>query len=115
MLQHVGAFSKLKKLFLNPSNKNPGSRGAAAGNENTKFFHGMLRGRLKRNAIKGLNVNGPWVEDPPTLKHHIADFFKKLFQEQDLHRPSFTSNRFKLLTTEQMSFLDALFFEEEIK
>lgn len=34
---------------------------AVDGDENSRYFHVVLRGRLKKNAIHGLSVNGNWV------------------------------------------------------
>ncbi|KAL4579625.1 hypothetical protein LXL04_015779 [Taraxacum kok-saghyz] len=34
---------------------------AIEGDENTKFFHGMLKRRRKQQAIKGVTINGEWV------------------------------------------------------
>lgn len=54
-------------------------RWAIDGDENTKFFHGLVKGRYKKNYIKGLNINGIWIEDPLTLKKEIRLFFKDHF------------------------------------
>lgn len=38
------------------------------GDENSQFFHRLIKGRLKSNTIKGLNVNRVSIEDPCRLK-----------------------------------------------
>lgn len=88
---------------------------AVDGDENSKYFHGVVRGRLKRNSLKGLNVNGRWVEDPIELMNVVADFFIKHFKEDSFKRPSFSSPSFKKLSPSLNQLLDAPFTEKDIK
>lgn len=41
---------------------------AVEGDENSSLFHGLIRGRSKRNTTKGIALNGEWLEDPLKLK-----------------------------------------------
>nr|GFA55335.1 RNA-directed DNA polymerase, eukaryota [Tanacetum cinerariifolium] len=34
------------------------------GNENTKCFHGMLNKKRNQRSIRGIMVNGTWIDDP---------------------------------------------------
>nr|GEY02865.1 RNA-directed DNA polymerase, eukaryota [Tanacetum cinerariifolium] len=34
------------------------------GDENTKFFHGMLNKKRNQRSIRGIMVNGTWIDDP---------------------------------------------------
>lgn len=45
------------------------------GDLNTKFFHLMVSWRRKKNALKGLFIDGSWSEDPTVVKGHVRDFF----------------------------------------
>lgn len=54
---------------------------AVDGDENNRFFHGMVRERLKKNTINGLSINGNWVEDPAMVKEEIFNHFKCHFSE----------------------------------
>lgn len=67
---------------------------AAEGDKNVAFFHGMVKGRLNRNIIKGLNVNGSWIEEPQKLKEFVFCYFKDHFSERVEVRPSFKSDKF---------------------
>lgn len=62
---------------------------AVEGDENSRFFHSLIKGRLKRNTIKGIIVNGLWVEEPAQIKDGIFHFFSKQFREPRIHRPGF--------------------------
>lgn len=50
-------FFQAEKLVSQSLKQKSKVKWAVAGDENSSFFHGMVRGRLKRNTIKGLNVN----------------------------------------------------------
>lgn len=83
--------------------------------KNSRFFHGMIKGRLKRNSIKGIMYNGTWVEDPGRIKQVFFDLFTNQYQESNMVRPSFRSTQFKQLANSQSLTLQAPFSEEEIK
>ncbi|XP_071727035.1 uncharacterized protein [Rutidosis leptorrhynchoides] len=38
------------------------------GEENSKFFHSVIKRRLSKQNIRGLNINGVWSEDPMDVK-----------------------------------------------
>lgn len=88
---------------------------ALEGDENVAFFHGMVKGRLNGNSIKGLNINGCWTEEPQKLKDVTFNFFKEHFLERLEDRPSFTSDKFRKLTEEQIRWLEMEFTVDEIK
>lgn len=85
------------------------------GDENSKFFHWVVKGRLKQNSLKGLNINGVWLEDPNTLKEKVWQFFKDPFTEKVKDRLAFVSTKFRKLDEAQGCFLDGLITDEEIK
>lgn len=41
------------------------------------FFHNVINWRRRKNAIKGLQLGGRWIEDPCRVKRGILDLFKK--------------------------------------
>nr|KYP35452.1 Transposon TX1 uncharacterized [Cajanus cajan] len=51
------------------------------GDLNTKFFHLMVSWRRKKNALKGLFIDGSWSEDPTVVKGHVRDFFYQRLNE----------------------------------
>ncbi|GJZ85907.1 RNA-directed DNA polymerase, eukaryota [Tanacetum coccineum] len=90
-------------------------RWALEGDENSRFFHGMINNRRNRSRINGLNIHGEWVSDPVSLKKHIFQYFDKRFKEVNRARPSFTRNLFKQLSNDEVRFLDYPFTILEIK
>ncbi|XP_071729355.1 uncharacterized protein [Rutidosis leptorrhynchoides] len=45
------------------------------GDENSKFFHASIRRRYNKCNIRGLNINGVWVEDPILVKNAVFEYY----------------------------------------
>lgn len=121
-IDEISAFTKARSEFLeveklhSPSLKQKSQlRWSADGDENSRFFHGMIRGRLKKNSINGLNFNGSWIKYPTAVKKEIMNFFVKQFNETEVVRPDFISSNFKTILPRQVADLERPFFEDEIK
>ncbi|GKC66704.1 RNA-directed DNA polymerase, eukaryota, reverse transcriptase zinc-binding domain protein [Tanacetum coccineum] len=52
---------------------------ATDGDENSKFFHGMLKRRRSQLAITGILKNGDWIDDPTSVKAEFYDHFRNRF------------------------------------
>ncbi|PWA37474.1 reverse transcriptase domain, Reverse transcriptase zinc-binding domain protein [Artemisia annua] len=53
------------------------------GDENTKFFHGLIKQRRHQQTVQGLMIDGLWISDPYQVKEAFLNFFKEKFQSQD--------------------------------
>ncbi|GKB40109.1 putative RNA-directed DNA polymerase, partial [Tanacetum coccineum] len=53
------------------------------GDENSKFFHGLVNQRHRTNSIHGIMSDGTWITDPLQVKETFLDFFKAKFQPHD--------------------------------
>ncbi|GKC83167.1 RNA-directed DNA polymerase, eukaryota, partial [Tanacetum coccineum] len=51
------------------------------GDENSSFFHGMLNKRRSQLSIRGIMVDGVWIEDPYTVKREFYQHFSKRFDK----------------------------------
>ena len=60
-------------------------------------------------------IEGNWTSEPSTIIDHIFQFHKNKFENNNQHRPLFTSNLFKKLSETEISILDAPFSCQEIK
>ncbi|KAK9057871.1 hypothetical protein SSX86_022710 [Deinandra increscens subsp. villosa] len=85
------------------------------GDENSKFFHGIINKRRRLMAINGIKSEGVWVDDPAGIKrcfvNHFASKYKKGNELRVLHR----SNNFKSLSNDSRLSLETLPSEIEIK
>lgn len=53
---------------------------ALEGDVNSKFFHGWINRRLKKNEIDGLKVGDRWVESVREVKEAIFNNFHRALQ-----------------------------------
>ncbi|GJT25798.1 putative RNA-directed DNA polymerase, eukaryota, reverse transcriptase zinc-binding domain protein [Tanacetum coccineum] len=88
---------------------------AIEGDENSRFFHGIINSNRNHSRINGLSIQGVWVMELTLIKTHIFNAFKAKFHEDVLSRPSFSSNHFRQLSYEDFNFLDQPFISQEIK
>ncbi|GJV36397.1 reverse transcriptase domain, reverse transcriptase zinc-binding domain protein [Tanacetum coccineum] len=84
------------------------------GDENSKFFHSMIKRRNKKSNICALMVEDIWCEDPGNIKKEVYRFYKSIFMEQINTRPSFANERVKKLSDKDVRFLEMQFGEKEI-
>ncbi|KAJ9551745.1 hypothetical protein OSB04_015790 [Centaurea solstitialis] len=84
------------------------------GDDNTKFFHAVMKNRERRNTFHGLEINGEWVDDPERVKNHVFDFFKSKFSCNSEVRPTFNSSKTRRISTEDAMSLESPFEEEEV-
>nr|GEW04788.1 RNA-directed DNA polymerase, eukaryota [Tanacetum cinerariifolium] len=54
---------------------------AVEGDENFKFFHGMVNRKRTNLAVKGIMIDGVWVDEPRRVKNEFRDYFATRFQD----------------------------------
>nr|GEV88907.1 RNA-directed DNA polymerase, eukaryota [Tanacetum cinerariifolium] len=85
------------------------------GDENTKFFHGIINSKRNKQMIKGILQEGTWVTDPLDIKAAFLNFYKDKFSCHDssvIFLPMFVVNR---LSLSDQAHLDSMVNLEEIK
>ncbi|XP_071718268.1 uncharacterized protein [Rutidosis leptorrhynchoides] len=50
------------------------------GDENTKYFHSLIRNRNNKNNINGISINGMWNEEPSVIKEEAFKHFSHIFE-----------------------------------
>ncbi|GJW57801.1 RNA-directed DNA polymerase, eukaryota, reverse transcriptase zinc-binding domain protein [Tanacetum coccineum] len=53
------------------------------GDENTKFFHGILKQKRFYQSVQGIMIDGEWVTNPHQVKSAFYNFFKDKFDVSD--------------------------------
>ncbi|GJS64070.1 RNA-directed DNA polymerase, eukaryota [Tanacetum coccineum] len=91
------------------------TRWALEGDENSGFFHGIINSNRNRSRINGLNIHGSWTRDPTALKSHIFQVYSSKFKEDVISRPTFSSDNFKKLSSDDLLILDYPISDQEIK
>ncbi|GJY66956.1 putative RNA-directed DNA polymerase [Tanacetum coccineum] len=91
------------------------TRWALEGDENSGFFHGIINSNRNRSHINGLNIHGSWTTNPTTLKSHIFQVYISKFKEDVISRPTFSSDHFKKLFSDDLLILDYPISDQEIK
>lgn len=87
----------------------------AEGDSNTKFFHGAIDRRRRRNGIPGIRIEGEWKEDVKEVKEGIRDYFENHFQSKRYgHFRAEGMDGSKLELEDQM-MLEQVFELDEIK
>ncbi|GKB00055.1 hypothetical protein Tco_0828048 [Tanacetum coccineum] len=81
------------------------TRWALEGDENSGFFHGIINSNRNRSRINGLNIHGSWKTDLTALKSHIFQVYGSKFKEV-ISRPTFSSDNFKKLSSDDLLILD---------
>jgi hypothetical protein len=85
------------------------------GDANSKYFHGCVKARAKRNAILALKVGDNWLESPPLVRSAVEEFFANHFLSPVMVRPRLDGVNFPRLTEDDNLGLTAPFSLEEIE
>ena len=83
--------------------------------ENTRFFHGIVNNKRRKNRLHGLAINRVWCSDPGVIKNHIFNFFHEKYKEPMEHRPTFHSGLLRRLSEESKCALEVPITEDELE
>lgn len=85
------------------------------GDSNTKYFHNSVNWRRRTNAIRGLAVDGEWVEDPKVVKSKMIEFFEAQFTSNPEVGVFLEGTPFRSISDEDNLALTQTFNLEEIR
>ncbi|GJT22825.1 RNA-directed DNA polymerase, eukaryota [Tanacetum coccineum] len=85
------------------------------GDENSKFFHGMLNKKRNQQAIRGILKEGIWVDDPNLVKNEFLAHFKERFDHPCSSRILLETVFPNRINVEQNLILERKVSKEEIK
>nr|GEU97562.1 reverse transcriptase domain-containing protein [Tanacetum cinerariifolium] len=88
---------------------------AIEGDENSKFFHRALNKKRNSLNMRGVMVDGVWVDDPKSVKREFLDHFSKRFCNPDYGRATLLMDFPNRLHPDQACDLEAVVTNEEIK
>ncbi|KAJ9538526.1 hypothetical protein OSB04_031259 [Centaurea solstitialis] len=87
---------------------------ALEGDENSRFFHAVIRTKFRTNELRGLHINTELIKDPSRLKEEVKDFFETKFSSQKKSGVTLRSKKIKLLQDGEAHLLERAFSEEEV-
>ncbi|GJT75046.1 RNA-directed DNA polymerase, eukaryota, partial [Tanacetum coccineum] len=88
---------------------------AIEGDENVKFFHGMLNKKRNQSNIQGIMVNGTWVDDPVQVKREFFDHFQGRFDKPSVNRVCIDTPFPVSLSIDQKEDMERMISKEEVK
>ncbi|XP_071713583.1 uncharacterized protein [Rutidosis leptorrhynchoides] len=84
------------------------------GDENTKFFHTVIRRRQQKNNIHGVNIAGVWSTNPDDIKAEALSHFSSLFEKPNTEGLEMNDWDGPRLESNMVEKLEARFNEKEI-
>ncbi|GJV60638.1 RNA-directed DNA polymerase, eukaryota [Tanacetum coccineum] len=85
------------------------------GDKNTSFFHGVLNKKQSILNIRGIMVDGNWIESPKAVKSEFFQHFSSRFNKPDASRATINMRYPKALTYDQQNELESEVSNVEIK
>ncbi|GKC60500.1 RNA-directed DNA polymerase, eukaryota [Tanacetum coccineum] len=105
----------IEKLHSSELSQKSKVKWAIGGDENSKYFHGVLNKNRNQHSIRGILVDGNWIETPSLVKKEFLSYFSNRFDrppEFRLHNNAEFPNK---LSPEQQSDLEINVTRNEIK
>ncbi|XP_058744347.1 uncharacterized protein LOC131616936 [Vicia villosa] len=85
------------------------------GDNNSKYFHRVLKDRRNRNHISNISTSGGLVESVKEVKEAVKTHFEEKFKEEIYDRPTLDGIFLSSLSLEERSGLEDPFTELEVK
>lgn len=79
---------------------------------NSRFFHALIKSRLRRNSVSGVNISESIIESVDGVKGEVRSFFENRFVEVSWERPTLDGIPFKVLYKLDMASLEDLTMEK---
>nr|GEW35333.1 RNA-directed DNA polymerase, eukaryota, reverse transcriptase zinc-binding domain protein [Tanacetum cinerariifolium] len=85
------------------------------GDENTSFFHGLLKQRRRLQMVQGIMHDGEWCTDPEQVKRTFLEFYRDKFAASQFVTPNLPQSRYNHLSAEEIKELERPITIDEIK
>ncbi|GKE12012.1 RNA-directed DNA polymerase, eukaryota [Tanacetum coccineum] len=88
---------------------------AIEGDENSKFFHGIINRKRANLAIKGVMVDGEWVDDPYRVKEEFRLHFANRFRAPAANRCKLNYIFPNRLSSDQLDMLESPISRDKVR
>nr|GEX59921.1 putative RNA-directed DNA polymerase, eukaryota, reverse transcriptase zinc-binding domain protein [Tanacetum cinerariifolium] len=88
---------------------------AIEGDENSKFFHGVVNRKRVQLSVKDVMIDGEWVDEPDRVKEEFRSHFANRFQDKGSSRCRLNFRFPSLLSADQISDLEKPMSCDEIR
>ncbi|GJZ15606.1 RNA-directed DNA polymerase, eukaryota [Tanacetum coccineum] len=88
---------------------------AIKGDENSKYFHGIINKKRTQLSIRGVFVDGNWTTDPKEVKEVFKDHFANRFKQPVQGRLKLNASFPNRLSTDQVADIDRCISRDEIR
>ncbi|GKE21864.1 hypothetical protein Tco_1433376, partial [Tanacetum coccineum] len=112
LLKELHNFNKSHSLDLAQKAK---VRWAIEGDENSKYFHGIINKKRSQLAIHGVLIDGDWIDEPCKVKNEFLMHFANQFESPSGPCIDIDCHLFKKLSSEQVDDLECDVTFDEIK
>ncbi|XP_071731598.1 uncharacterized protein [Rutidosis leptorrhynchoides] len=103
-----------EKIKVNMLKQKARVRWILEGDENSRYFHSVIKRGYNKNNIRGLLINGVWCEDPLAIKDEAYSHFKSRFEESPGFRPSLIDLSYPTLSPDEANDLETPILESEV-
>ncbi|GJQ92896.1 hypothetical protein Tco_0004035 [Tanacetum coccineum] len=111
----VNNIQKFDKIHSSEMAQKAKVKWSIEGDENTGFFHGVLNKKWSILNIRGIMVDGNWIESPKAVKGEFFQHFSSRFDKPDASRSTINMRYPKTLTYDQHNELESEVSNVEIK
>ncbi|GJS59572.1 RNA-directed DNA polymerase, eukaryota [Tanacetum coccineum] len=85
------------------------------GDENSKYYHGILNKKRSQLAVRGILVNDTWIDSPCLVRNEFLSHFKSRFDQPGVSRLHLNIEFHNKLTMDQKTDLECDITRDEIK
>ncbi|GJV31429.1 RNA-directed DNA polymerase, eukaryota [Tanacetum coccineum] len=82
----VNVLQEMEKLQSMEAAQKAKIKWAIEGDENSKYYHGILNKKRSQLTIRGILVEGSWIDSPNIVKNEFLSHFKKRFDKPQQRR-----------------------------
>nr|GFA69949.1 RNA-directed DNA polymerase, eukaryota [Tanacetum cinerariifolium] len=90
-------------------------RWAIEGDENSKYIHAIINKKCVNLSVKGVMVDGDWIDDPDLVKQEFRSHFTDRFQDPGSRRGSLNFLFPNRLSNDQILDLESPISKDEIR